>query len=481
MRAKRFQADLLNDWAAEEWEEADLLSRLRKRWIPNQYQLEIISDPHLRNLNPCGRSFGKTALLAQFISRFDEPGVTTALSSRDRPTLARTVLREIKARFPDCHIRDNLGQPELKWRRGMTTLLLSGDKKDDAERVLGIKNLLAYGADEPGSYHEAFFPAFYPALTPRTYVFMAGSKIAGGFWQHLCLNVAPKAPDKYSVHDFPSKFGRPPSTPEDEWEEMLAEYKLVLPEAIYERDILNFWGSTEGAVFRHVPEALERGKKHPPLPPEGIPLAPLVDYADVVDYNVFAIGARLGEQRVIWFLDRFNQIGCPETIRRLLAAAADYRSRYRGVGWFNDHTGIGRSHDQLLEEAGESITGINYKGSGGRFPSKKAQMVYNLSFLLDKGKFDIAPTPLAEQGAGELQRYECQPGSSPGNPKYGAPSGLHDDFVSVCLQLTEADKVLETALFIDDGKRRKKSKPADDEEEAEIAPARRPGFYSFKR
>jgi hypothetical protein len=69
-------------------------------------------------------------------------------------------------------------------------------------------------------------------------------------------------------------------------------------------------------------------------------------------------------------------------------------------------------------------------------------MVHDLALAYERGQVGYAPGKWTSQAATENRRYESKPASTPGRSKYQAPSGMNDDWVSLCLQATVGARVL---------------------------------------
>lgn len=194
--------------------------------------------------------------------------------------------------------------------------------------------------------------------------------------------------------------------------EEIRREKLTMPERIFAQEYGAKFMEGSGAVFRHVRERAT-GQWEDPVYREEYFAG--LDLAKVDDFSVLVIMDRRGK---VVYVDRFHRISWDAQAARV----ADATSYYNHARIMCDVTGLGDPVKELLEKHNCYVTPFPFT------QRSKAQLIDNLTMLLDQ-KAVVLPRPqLWPEGIEELEAYEYSM-SEQGNIRSGAPSGMHDDCV----------------------------------------------------
>ena len=421
---------------------------------PNAFWDRVLHDQHQAVIVAGPRDIGKTAGCVAWIgiNGYDRPGVIGAYISLTYQHVFEVLVPEMEKQYPGSQFRTVKGKPQILMPGGCIIWLFSAQEKSRVNRLKGIKRPDFWIWDEPAFYYFGVMAMCSPNYRSGSRQFYCSSKYPDTEFHNLVEKIAIEDPDHHVVYEPHGEAEeKPPHLTLEQWRHKRAEQKLWFAPAVYEREIENKWGSAEGAVFRHVDDAMERGhKRWAAVPPAGLKLAATVDIAKEVDWTWLAVIGKhnlkttIGEGGwVIWFLDRMQQLEYDIQRQRLYDDTE--RQRKQLIGWWVDKGQVGASEiPQMRRLFGQDVHPVDYGSiKHPTYDTLKDKMVYELALAFDRGQVDIAPTPLAEMAAIELRRYAYQHSTVPGRVKYGAPPGFHDDAVSCALQATVAVNFLD--------------------------------------
>jgi len=422
---------------------------------PNLFWHRVLTDQHQAVIVAGPRDIGKTAGCVAWIGvqGFDRPGVIGAYVSLTHDHVIETLVPEVMKQYPGAWHSIKKGREVLLLPGGCEIWLFSATEKSRVNRIKGIKRPDFWIWDEAAFFYPGIMAMCFPNYRVESRQFYCSSKYPDTEFQNLVEKVAIDDPAHFIVYEpHGEDEERPPHLTVEQWRTKRAQQRAMFPAAVAERELDNRWGSAEGAVFRHVDEAVERGRQRwQSIPPEGMKVAMVLDIAKEQDFTWLAVVGKHNELTfdhlgnptaqggwVIWFLDRFQQIEYDEQERRVARGMAPYGSRCAG-GWVDKGNVGARVIPELRKLLTFDIHPVDYgSGGGANHATMKDRMVYDLALALDRGQADIAPTALAEPGAIEWRRYAYIHSTTPGRVKYGAPPGYHDDAVSCGLQATVA-------------------------------------------
>jgi hypothetical protein len=187
--------------------------------------------------------------------------------------------------------------------------------------------------------------------------------------------------------------------------------RLELPERVFAQEFLAEFIEDSGGVFRHVSEAVDKGRTESSEPIKGMAYTTGLDLARVEDFTVLSVLDRFGVQ--VYF-ERFNQIDWS----RQVASVAVVNQRYPGLVVV-DSTGVGDPVFEQLLRAGVNAIGVKISGTS------KPPLIDKLAVVLDREQIRLMDVP---QQTRELQSYEYDV-TPHGNIRTQAPEGEHDDTV----------------------------------------------------
>lgn len=179
-----------------------------------------------------------------------------------------------------------------------------------------------------------------------------------------------------------------------------------LSELAFSQEYLAQFVSWEGAVFRHILDAIYTGK------PEGQCVSIGVDWGKVNDYTVFTALSDLG-----YLLEVERSRGVEYTLQRKRLQA------------FWERHGKPRIHAESNAMGGPVIEQLNLDGLKVKpfntTNASKAEAVESLALAFERDEIKIPNDPML---IGELQAFEAIKLPS-GLMRYAAPEGTHDDIV----------------------------------------------------
>lgn len=184
-----------------------------------------------------------------------------------------------------------------------------------------------------------------------------------------------------------------------------------IPERIWRQEYMAEFIDDAGEVFRRVVEAAT--VKPAEEPEDGHEYVIGVDWGKHEDFTVLTV-VDLTDGAIV-YLDRFNQIDYTVQRGRLMALA----ERFRPVEVVAEKNSMGEPLCEELARDGLPLRPFTTTNA------TKAKAIEALALAFENGSIKIIPDDVL---IGELQAYECEQTAS-GLPKYGAPSGMHDDCV----------------------------------------------------
>lgn len=219
-----------------------------------------------------------------------------------------------------------------------------------------------------------------------------------------------KDPDKWAHWKFPT--GSNPFIKKSEIEEM----RLMLPTRVFQQEILAEFIS-DGSYFQNIDGAATVEKPETPEEHKGHYIVIGVDWALSEDFTVYAVGCRDCNRVVDW--DRFNQIDFTYQRERLYSIA----ERWNVAGVLPERNSIGEPNIELIMERVNVFRGPDDGRGFYTTATSKPALIQGLANALEHSDFKV-PTEAAD----ELRAYQVEL-STAGHPKFGAPQGLHDDWV----------------------------------------------------
>lgn len=214
-----------------------------------------------------------------------------------------------------------------------------------------------------------------------------------------------------------------------------------MDEQSYRQEYLAEFLRDEGAVFRNVEANLIARENAKPKDHAGHRLVAGVDWAQVKDFTVNAIGCETCREEV--FLERFNQIDFATQREKLISRWIEWNVSRASV----EENSIGRpNYEELVRFPIETSNGNFCSVKAVRLTSEsKPKLVQALALSLEKEQFKFLPDKV---GKNELLSYEAKVNAVTNNIRYAAPSGAHDDTViGRCMMLSNIKKGGQARLF----------------------------------
>jgi hypothetical protein len=189
----------------------------------------------------------------------------------------------------------------------------------------------------------------------------------------------------------------------------IADLKRTLPERVFSQEIMAEF-LPDGSYFQNIDAAAVITEPDKPDRHTGHHVVMGVDWAKSADFTVLTVGCRDCNRVVDW--QRFNQIDYHYQRGRL----ADMAKRWSIGAILAESNSIGEPNIEELQRAGLPVQGFTTTAAS------KADMIEALHLALVNDGLKV-PTDYAD----ELRAFEIE--IRAGAPKFGAPSGLHDDRV----------------------------------------------------
>jgi hypothetical protein len=189
----------------------------------------------------------------------------------------------------------------------------------------------------------------------------------------------------------------------------IEDMKREMPERVFKQEILAEF-IEDGSYFQNVDAAAVIEQPDQPEQHKGHTIVMGVDWAKSADWTVLTLGCRDCNRVVDW--RRFNQIDYHYQRKMLI----DLAQRWGVNRILAESNSIGEPNIEELARAGLPVMGFNTTAIS------KADMIEALHLALVNGGLKV-PKDYAD----ELRAFEIE--IRAGAPKFGAPSGLHDDRV----------------------------------------------------
>jgi len=195
-----------------------------------------------------------------------------------------------------------------------------------------------------------------------------------------------------------------------------------VPDRTYRQEWLAEFIS-DGSYFQNIDGAATIEKPETPEEHAGHYIVMGVDWALSADFTVFAVGCRDCAHIVDW--DRFNNIDFTYQREKLYSIA----ERWKVAGILPERNSIGEPNIELIMDRVNVFKGPDDGRGFYTTATTKPALIQGLANALEHDGFKV---PI--EAADELRAYQVEL-STAGHPKFGAPQGLHDDWV-VALALT---------------------------------------------
>jgi hypothetical protein len=217
-------------------------------------------------------------------------------------------------------------------------------------------------------------------------------------------------PDKWMAWRFPTSSNPFIKTSE------IDEMRQMLPARTFQQEILAEFIS-EGSYFQNVDQAATIEQLDQPDDHKGHYLVMGVDWALSEDYTVMTVGCRDCNRAVDW--ERFNQLDFTYQREKLYAMA----DRWHVNAVLPERNSIGEPNIELIRERVRILEGPDNRLGFNTTATTKPALIQDLANALEHHGFKV-PSDYAD----ELRAYQVEM-STGGHPRFGAPSGLHDDRV----------------------------------------------------
>ncbi len=381
---------------------------------PHPGQVEVVRAARRFNILCCGRRWGKDILLERRITKralHDKQPVAwfapTYKMLLENWRALRHLLAPVTLRASDSEHRLDLvtGAPLEMW---------SLDNED-----AGRGRKYAYIAVNEAAMVKNLSNIWAMVLRPTLADLKGGAdfgstpKGLNGFFE--LWQAVPDSPDWARFH---FRTDDNPHIPPTE----VAAMRLSLPERVVRQEI-DAEFVEDGAYFQNVDQAAVIEKPDAPDEHAGHYLVMGADWALSEDYTVLVVGCRDCNRVVDW--DRFNQIDFTYQRERLYSMARKWRIR----GVLPERNSIGAPNIELIREHVNVLYGIDGVMGFNTLPTTKPPLIEGLAMALSHHNFKV---PRAS--GDELRAYQVEL-TTVGHPKFGAPEGLHDDWV-IAIALT---------------------------------------------
>jgi hypothetical protein len=203
-----------------------------------------------------------------------------------------------------------------------------------------------------------------------------------------------------------------PYIPADE----IMAMRLSLPERVVQQEI-DAEFVEDGAYFQGVDQAAIIEQPDMPTQHKGHYVVIGADWALTEDYTVLVVGCRDCNKVVDW--DRFNRIDFTYQRERLYSLAKKWHVR----GVLPERNSIGAPNIELIREFVHVIPGADGGLGFNTLPTTKPPLIESLAMALSHHNFKVPKV-----ASDELRAYQVELSTS-GHPKFGAPEGIHDDWV----------------------------------------------------
>ena len=394
--------------------------RLKQEGLPklNQFQLNVLQDPHRFKTIVWHRKAGKTTMsliemLRQSQIRIGTYWIVFPFLDEGRDTVWNGML--FKVIPEDMIAKRNENYMSIKFKNG-SYLRLKG--ADHPESLRG-PNVVGIILDEFAKQKLEAWQIMSPMITaPKGWAWFISTPVGKNhLYDYFNRGNSLKNPQWKSWYLKASESGIIDQS------ELEREYGDLGPEQ-YSQEYECAWLEGAGQVFRGVGEIIN---STPEGPKEGHYYVIGVDVAKHQDWTVMTVFDRSNNRQV--YQQRFQRVDWP--LQR--AEIAQISKHYNNAICVVDATGVG---DPMVDELGR----ISVPVSPIRITeSLKREMVQKLSIWIQQKRLQLLPI---KETIDELGDYAYKRGPT-GKYTYGAPSGRHDDIVmSIALAVLELNPVI---------------------------------------
>ncbi|MDG3003231.1 hypothetical protein [Paludisphaera mucosa] len=371
---------------------------------PHPGQATILRSTARFNVVDCGRRFGKTVAAQIRIVKPALAGHPTAWFAPEYKFLAEpwdslsSILRPVV-------VGSSKQERRIRLLGGGCIDFWSLDDPDSG-RSRKYKHVVVDEAAKARYLEAAWTKAIRPTLTDLkgTADFWSTPRGRDYFWK-LYVRGEDELEPEYRSFRFPT-LANPYIDPAE-----IEDARRQLPDRVFRQEYLAEFLEDAGGVFRHVADAVDRGRLLPEEPRRVGAYALGVDLARLEDFTVLCVLDQSGRQ--VYF-ERFNQIDWTRQVASIKAVAERYRATV-----VLDASGLGDPIYQQLADLGLAVEPYVLTSAS------KKPLIDELAMGLDAGKIRLMD--VAEQEA-ELVAYEYQMTKSR-NWTANAPEGMHDDCV----------------------------------------------------
>jgi len=381
---------------------------LQKRidFYPHPAQQEILDGMKRFTVINAGRRFGKSKFCAYLVLR-------ELLASNRKiwvvaPTydLTRRIFNYVEFWITKCFPRNIFKAVTAPTPRITSTThsILEGRSTENILSLMGDELDLVI-LDEASSMSPNIWQTYlYPSLMNREGRAFFISTPKGQNWFFRLYIKAKKNP-KYASFKFESK-----DNPSNSLEE-IEEAKNTLPKAVFDQEYQAMFLSNAAAVFRNVRD-VATGELRDPQSGHNYIMG--VDLGQHKDFTVITVIDRADYNIV--HLDKFNNIGWPLQIRRIVDTSKSYNDALINI----DSTGTGDPIAEEISNHGLAINDFKYTNM------LKVQLVLKLASFIEHRRITY---PYDENLLDELEDFGYNT-TKHGNIRYSAPEGGTDDYVN---------------------------------------------------
>lgn len=192
--------------------------------------------------------------------------------------------------------------------------------------------------------------------------------------------------------------------------------RASLPERVVRQE-LDAEFIEDGAYFQRVDDAAVIDAPDKPDQHKDHFLVMAADWALSEDYTVLVVACRDCNRVVDW--DRFNQIDFTFQREKLYTLA----KLWKVYGVLPERNSIGAPNIEIIRERVNVLPGVDGGLGFNTLPTTKPPLIEGLAMALSHHDFKVP-----KAASDELRAYQVELSTS-GHPKFGAPEGLHDDWV----------------------------------------------------
>jgi len=376
---------------------------------PHVNQKHIKNTARRFNVLNCGRRFGKTKLGEDLtFTPAVEKGLPVSWYSPNYKDMAE-VWRDLKRIYAPLIVDKSEVEKRLELITGGTIELWSLDNPDSS-RGRKYCRIVVDEAAKVKKLEEAWTQTIRPTLADYQGDAYFLSTPKGLNYFHTLWSLANDRDDwmrwKYSTYDNPF-------IPTSEIDAMRDE----LPERVFSQEILAEF-LEDGAYFQGVDQAAIITDKESYLAHQGHSIFMAVDWAISNDYTVVTVGCRDCCKVVDW--ERFNQIDFTYQRERLYQMAKRWPQL---LGCLPERNSIGQPNIEIIRNRVPVMTGPDGKPGFNTSATTKPELIQRLASAFEHEGFKVPKV-----AADELRVYEVEM-TMTNKLRFGAPEGLHDDWV----------------------------------------------------